>query len=912
MKHFNLNQIYYFMKLNKILMALAATAVVGCTSDDLNEFSTKQAAEDSRLVELNENFVLAGVGEGGSMTRTHWEQDATTGALVNKFLPIYTSGATFSSTLDADADLDEQTVGLCWLGQGAVGTDVYTNYQFYHFGWLNNDETEADIDACGTLYNGSLYDEITMTTGTVSAEAIPGTDWVVAGLPAKSVKAGADNLNYNSGVYRTENKSIFGGDYIVYYPFDENFKEAGTIPAAAVTNWTDVPTDWQSAEIGKATFRYSAPVTIEGGYQAANFGLYNLSSIAQLRVSTVAGDACIGDNIDQIVLYSASQKLLKKAYLAADKIVAGAKGADLYADTEGTKTIVATLATAPIALAVTPAASAYITVLPTTVDDLVALVHNSTDGTWAQVDMANTVFPAGSAKRYDIVVKAADFTSDYIAVDDASLAASLTSARADVTADPTATPTITVIGDITLSSTANQTINTTQDANITITGDDIIVPEDFYLYLNTNLESDVRVLGKSCCTGTSGGRVYIQGGTINNVTMEPTEARVTDATYDVLNPMVTYSAGTATIAAGKTFDVQAGNVVVNATVEHKGNIKIAEDAKVTVNATGDLQFMGSNVTNNGTIEVMKNGKFDMTDANGNATATDGQRMTNNGKFIHNVDAGVGTAVQSMKQNGEYRCRVNEQIKLDDAFLQWTACSVIEIVDHASTAQSYNLGTAAGVAYKHNNKYIDIEVNTPSNGVTTFTNPGINTAGDGDGKTIEVGNLTVTAGGLDIVYKATTTTGRRTLKVHGDMTVAANTTITSSQKIFIDEDLNVEGTGITLTYKGAKANVDGLAVTKDVNVSGATFDAGSAAADVDALNITCANFYLEKGATATFGNRTDGAAKNLVVSGTISNPEGCTFNIVAANQNSAGSVLAWVTCKKLEVGGTFSAARPRVE
>lgn len=903
------------MKLNKILMALAATAVVGCTSDDLNDFGSKQAAEDSRLIELNQNFVLAGVGAEGAATRTHWAPDATTGALVNMFLPIYTATATFGGTLDADADLEAQAVGLCWLGQGAVGTDVYTNYEFYHFGWLNNDETEADIDACGTLYNGSLYDEINMTTGTASAEAIPGTDWVVAGLPAKSVKAGADNLNYNSGVYRTENKSIFGGDYIVYYPFDENFKEAGTIPAAAVTNWAAVPTDWQSAEIGKATFRYSAPVTIEGGYQAANFGLYNLSSIAQLRVSTVAGDACIGDNIDQIVLYSASQKLLKKAYLAADKIVAGAKGADLYADTEGTKTIVATL-TAPIALAVTPAASAYITVLPTTVDDLVALVHNSTDGTWAQVDMANTVFPAGSAKRYDIVVKDADFTSDYIAVDEASLTTALNSARADVTADATATPTITVIGDITLQ-TAAYNINNANDANITIKGDAIIVPELVTLNLNTNMESDIRVLGTSCCSGAAtGGRVVVDGGLLSNVTMEPTEARVTAATYDNLNPMVTYQVtGTdpAVIAEGATFEVQAGNVVVNTPVEHKGDIVIAEGAKMTVDGTGtntgDIQFMGSNVTNDGTIEVLKGGKFDMTDANGNAQASDGTRMTNNGTFIHNVDAGVGTAVQSMAQNGEYRCRVDEQIKLDDAYLQWTACNVIEMVNTA--AYTYNLGTAAGIStpYKHNGEYIDIEVN--SGALTTFNNPGINTAGDGDGKTIEIGNLTVTAGGLDIVYKATTAKGLRTLNVHGDMTVAANTTITSSQKINIDENLNVEGTGITLTYKGAKANVDGLAVTKDINVSTATFDAGSAAPDVDALNITCANFYLTDAATAVFGNRTDGGAKNLVVSGTISNPEGCTFNIVAANQNGAGSVLAWVTCTKLEVGGNFSAARPRV-
>lgn len=909
------------MKLNKIFMAVAAMAIVGCSSDDFNVAAPEQAVDDSRLVELNPDFVLAGVGVEDTGTRTHWEQDATTKALVNKFLPIYNATAAAGQDLDAAADLTAQAVGLCWLGQ-VPGAEVYTNYQFYHFGWLNNDETEANVE-CGALTNGSLYSDITnlaAVTNGAGGEAFPGTDWTTANLPAKSVKAGADNLNYNSGVYKTDNKAIFGGDYIVYYPFNENFKDAGTIPAIAKTNWANVSQKFNTPEIGQETFRYSSPVTIEGGNQAADFGLYNLSSLVQLRVATPVGDAfATVKAIDEIVLYSASQKLLKQANLAADKIVAGKKGAELYASTEGTKTIVANFATAQTLQATnstTPApTSAYITVLPTTVDDLVVLVHNSTDGTWARVDMPNTVFEAGKAKRLDITVASTDFTTDYIAVDQASLTASLVAADAVVTADATARPQITVIGDITLAAPTYDITSTTytNSDKITIKGDDIIVPEDVTLNLETNMESKVRVLGKSCCAGVNGGRLDIKGGTVNNITMEPTEAKVTAATYDTYNPQVTYSAA-ATIAAGKTVDVQAGNVIVNAAVQHKGNIKIAEGAKVTVDGalpnTGDLQFMGSNVTNDGTIEVLKGGKFDMTDANGNATATDGQRMTNNGTFIHNVDAGVGTAVQSMQQNGEYRCKVDDQIKLDDAFLQWTACSVIEMVN--TGAKSYNLGTAAGItpaAYKHNGKYIDIEVN--SGAVTTFNQT--LSSGNGDGKEIQIGNLTVTAGGLDIVYGvAAGKTGPRTLTVNGDMTAKAATTITSSKKINVTENLTVEGAA--LTYKGAKANEDGFAITKDVTVSGtgATFDAGSAAADVDALNITCANFYLKDAATATFGNRTDGAAKNLVVSGTISNPATCTFNIVAANQNGAGSVLAWVTCKKLEVGGTFSAARPRVE
>lgn len=901
------------MKLNKIFMALAATAIVGCTSEDVSDFTATQAIEDSNLIELTPDFAIAGVGVEGGTTRTHW--DMVSGSLVNKFLPIWATAPAggnviYDITTKKDANLEAQAVGLCWLGQ-VPGAEVYTNYQFYHFGWLNVGEEKANFE-CGKLLNGSTYDEITVVAGDAAGDEADEANFT---LPAKSATTG---LNYNSGVYKTDNKAIFGGQYIVYYPFNENFKDAGTIPAVAETVFGDpagtgVSTKFDTKELGKATFRYSAPVTIEGGDQAADFGLFNLSTLVQLKVALPAGDAASGTkNIDQIVLYSASQKLLKQANLAADKIVAGKKGAELYASTEGTKTIVANFPTGGVALNASDATptSAYITVLPTTVDDLVVLVHNVSDGKWARVNMGSTEFKAGSAKVLNIPVTLTDFQAEYIAVDEASLTQALTEARNEVIADPTATPAISVIGDITVA--AGLDINNANDANITIKGDAIIVPQDATLRLNTNMESDVRVLGKSCCTGTLGGRLVIQGGTVNNVTMEPTEVKkeLTTTEYNNYNPLTTYNTGTATIAAGKTFDVQAGRVVVRNAVEHKGNIKIAEGASLTVDGTGtykgDIQFMGSNVTNDGTIEVLKGGKYDMTDANGNATATDGQRMTNNGKFIHNVDAGVGTAVQSMAQNGEYRCKVDDQIKLDDAFLQWTACSVIEMVN--TGAKSYNLGTAASIAtpYQHNGKYIDIEVN--AGGLTTFTNP------TPDANIINIGNLTVTAGGLDIDYTNTVsgTTASRSLAVNGDMAVAANTTITDSKKITVTKNLTVEGAGVTLAYKGAKKNVDGLAVTGDITVSGATFDAGSVAADVDALNITCANFYLKDAATAVFGNRTDGAAKNLVVSGTISNPTGCTFNIVAANQNGAGSVLAWVTCKKLEVGGTFSAARPRVE
>ena len=903
------------MKLNKIFMAIAAMAVVGCSSDDLNVLAPEQqAAEDSRLVELDPNFVIAGVGVEDTGTRTHWEWDDPVAktALVNKFLPIWAIDpvdGSFLYNVDPDhgindqyADLTAQAVGLCWLGQNpGTDTDVYTNYQFYHFGWLNKGETEAKVE-CNELKNGALYNEITFDTpATVAGDEANTNEFT---LPSPKCD---DGLNYNSGVYKTDNKSIFGGDYIVYYPFDPTFENAGTIPAKAETTFNNVSTSFDTPELGKATFRYSAPVHIDGGAQASDFGLYNLSSLVQLRVALPAGKTS-AKQIDQIVLVSKSGKLLKQANLAADKILAGKKGTELYSEKEGeivgTKTIVANFDAAK-QLKATDASpiSAFITVLPTTVADLQVLVH-ANDGTWASVDKANTEFKAGEAKRLDISVTDAAFTSNFIAVDAKSLKTALTEAEAIAAA---AKPqTITVIGDITLdAANAPYNINKAKDAFITIEGDDIIVPEDITLTVATNLVSDVQVLGKSCCDGAKGGILTIEGGTLNNVTMVPTGVKNPGDNYDTYNPTVNYD-GAATIAAGKTFDVQAGNVKVNKAVKHKGNINIAEGAKVTVYADGDLNFMGSTVVNGGTIEVKKNGKYDMTDANGNATANDGLRMTNNGKFIHNVDAGVGTAVQKMHQNGEYRCKVNAQDKLDDAYLQWKACNVIEMVD---AGKEYNLGNACQHKVKGEDKYIDIEVNTTS--TTTFTNP------TADNKEINIGNLTVTeeTGNVLVIDYTNTvgaTTGKRTLTVNGDMTVNNKTKIVDSKKINIKQNLTVANEW--LYYCGGKwadgtLKNEGLAVTGDFTVIGSTFDAG----ETDALNITCANFYLKKkgatGATAEFGNRTAGTAKNMTVTGTISNPDGCKFLITAAGSST---LLAWITCSELLVGGEFSAARPIVE
>ena len=918
-----LNQIYYFMKLNKILMVLAATAIVGCTSDDLNDLTANQAVEDSRLIELDPNFVLAGVGEGGVATRTHWEQDAETKGLVNKFLPIWNDAPAANNLLSVDANLEAQAVGLCWLGQ-TPGAEVYTNYQFFHYGWLKKGETEADVDNCTPfkLYNGALYDEITHTdAGTANGEA----DETKFTLPSTPIDKSAWELNWNSGVYQTKNKTIFGGQYIVYFPYNPDFQETGTIPAVATTSFDwDIneyaAKPWENPMLGEATFRYSAPVTIDGGMKAANFGLYNLSTLVRLRVFTAtAGDPYNNDEIDKVVLYSPSGKFVKQANLGADKIAAGETGAKLYAETEGTKTITTNFITTATSLNVkaTTTVSAYLTVLPTTVDDLVALVHNKDIDKWYRVEMPTTEFKAGNGQVVDITVKESDITSDFVAVDDASLRAALTSAES--VASESNPVTITLIGDVKMTNVPSA-LNINQDADryITIDGGDIIVPQDVTLTLTSlkEMKSTVRVLGKSCCDGTLGGRLVVTGTDadkdatiLNNITLEETEARVSnDTEYDNYNPMVTYEgAAKITIADDAKVTVEGGNVVVNKPVQHKGDIEIKEDAKVTVNAGGDLSFLGSTVDNYGIIEVKKAGEFYLKNSNGTSVWTDGQNMTNHatGKFIHNVDAVVGNAVQYMNQEtgSEYRCRVDKQKALDDAYVQWTACNVIEMVNADTPVdQNYDLGNACQHTIWGSLKHVDIEVNNTGKNVTFNDTPS-------DGKSIQIGNLTVnTPLVVDYKQKSSTDKTQRQLTVNGDMTVSANATLTESKKVTVTGNLDIvkDETAVKLTYAGDKKIVEGLAVGGNITVTDATFDAS---ADGGIL-ISCTNFSLIKedpagtGAAATFGNRTAGdtANKTMEVKGTISNAKGCTFTISPA---AGGNLLAWITCYKTEGEGTYA-------
>ena len=194
-------------------------------------------------------------------------------------------------------------------------------------------------------------------------------------------------------------------------------------------------------------------------------------------------------------------------------------------------------------------------------------------------------------------------------------------------------------------------------------------------------------------------------------------------------------------------------------------------------------------------------------------------MTNNGTFIDNVGSTIGGATQYMNQNGKYICKVDSQYRLDEAYKNKTACSIIQF-------ESDNNGSAYEFDYApvpHHDKDVDIIVNA--------------TGVEFDPQTaITIGNLTVNA----------------------------------SKDLKILEAAEILGSNGRPTGEKATIKVNGNIV---VNGSFETAD--------DVVGMTANNMTVNKNGKATFGNRTSSMDKTLEVSGTIEVKKDGSFIITNA-------------------------------
>ena len=174
------------------------------------------------MIELSDNFMIGTVN--GVESRTHWELVENGTKLRNFFAPVAVDKE--GNNLFGGKLVEAPAIGLCWIGQ-SLGAYVYTNYEFIHNGWLSEDADEAIFDEFdGTLLTGWTYNEMS-TTAQSGQEAYEN---ITLDSATKNYEDETfDAINYNTGVFKTENKAIFGGQYIAYFPYDSTFIDAGTI-----------------------------------------------------------------------------------------------------------------------------------------------------------------------------------------------------------------------------------------------------------------------------------------------------------------------------------------------------------------------------------------------------------------------------------------------------------------------------------------------------------------------------------------------------------------------------------------------------------------------------------------------------------------------------------------------------------
>ena len=861
------------MKTKVILTSFALAAATGsmfvaCNNED---FVTENSGsiEQSGMIELSENFMISAAGVDNASTRTHWGLDTETDELINVYSPIATDeGGNNSIPVVGENALPQlviaPSIGLCWIGNGGAGEQVYTNYEFFHNGWLGKGQKKAVFNPCdeGDLTNGWLYSDLKLT-GAVEAgkEAVSSVLTNVSG----EAKVGADGttalnvreMDLNSGVYKTCNKAIFGGQYIAYYPYNKNFKDAGAIPATSAVEFTNMTRNSaEDFQLSDNTFRYSDVAEITGGQQAQGFGFTNLSGVVRI---VLKGSANLNNQITKVMLYSKSGSFVKEVLLSPAKIAAGATGTELYSKVVSTsKTILVNMAEGQ-ELEVTKDGTAeskvYLTALPAKISDLVVMVQDKSEK-WAECEIGNFEIVAGEGRELVATYAASDFKKVYYAVDQKTLADAIETCENDSELSSTKKATIEVLGDITLSE------DVTVPAYVIIEGDKVIVPEGVTLTLNdySAIKSEVEVQGESCCSNKNvGGTMIVKGATIDgNVTVLAGE------NADVADGSIVFAetaTNTKTVVNSVIETISDVDFQDKSNVEIFGTLTLGENAIATVEEQSVVAVKGGVINNNGTFEVL--GDFSMLDAQGSTVASAGNNFFNNGTFIDNVGAKVGGATQYMTfgVNGDYICKVDSEDRMNEAYENKTACSTIDIIGEDTYYEFPIVRT-----HKIRGVEEDVDIIVSNTNVIFYPKTAA----------IKIGNLTV--------------------KSAGDLTINSTKSLGGNRYATITVDGNIKADGkLTLSDEVLDFTVNG-----DITVA-ANFTVGE-----DVARMTANNLTVTKGETK-FANRVNSLDKTLEVSNTIEVKKGATFTITA---KTAGKNIAYVTCTKLVEGGTFN-GKPNV-
>lgn len=308
------------MKTNKILLfSLAAAMMAGCADDEYiinNGVNGGSEGLNGKLVEAG----LLGVARdnGDAETRVYSPE----GEFVWMPTELAANGALTANRLN-------QKIGLCWTGRDADGygateqlsEKVYTNYEFEHVGWLDQAASAPITNPCAVneLMNGAFIVGEGAPKASYEGDYTGGSEVVkdrfnnyyygeTEGRYSKTNhKESTGFLDLDRGVFKTNNASVFQGEYLVYYPYTKAFTKGQILANLPQTFTVDVTKD-RYAAASDSSFSIGYIKQYNGGSSAAGLDAKTLNGflIVKLYNASLSGNAAADKTIKKVVFYSES------------------------------------------------------------------------------------------------------------------------------------------------------------------------------------------------------------------------------------------------------------------------------------------------------------------------------------------------------------------------------------------------------------------------------------------------------------------------------------------------------------------------------------------------------------------------------------------------------------------------------
>lgn len=344
------------------LGALALPFLLAACADDMLTTEGNQAGTvaNGKVLNLGNDFRIFASRDAGNNVNTRGEWISNVGTSFY-WMPEGVVTADNTTTV-GDADLSKldfaiddlvpaglsgdsyDKVGLCWVGDGEPADNIYTNYEFVHDGWLEKDAGAMENNAVECIdgvykYNWNFVRIVdaktknaTLTVSKPTGNRVLGTlsaavDAYDLGMSNATNKKTITDLDLGRGTFKTENKSIFSGNYIAYYPYNKGMVEADKLQAtsAAVMDY-EVGESNRLLTAGRYTFATGYMDTpIEGGSNASSLKMKQVSGLISLKLPVGQVES---KTIQHMFLLNSADKFRTSMKLTASGIKQATAAAD--------------------------------------------------------------------------------------------------------------------------------------------------------------------------------------------------------------------------------------------------------------------------------------------------------------------------------------------------------------------------------------------------------------------------------------------------------------------------------------------------------------------------------------------------------------------------------------------------------